>query len=98
MARFRDGFGEIRAHLDALHAPGGPYRVVCAKSGETPAPLSGYRFDDRQTAAEATDVAATYRAYLRLYDPTVPFADLIVCEDVDPEPETSRRPATVNRE
>ncbi|WP_439027795.1 DUF7552 domain-containing protein [Haloarchaeobius sp. DT45] len=98
MAHFRDGFGEIRAHLDALHAPGGPYHVVCAKSGETPAPLSGLRFDDRQTAAEATEVATTYRAYLRLYDPTVPFCDLIVSEDAEADVDPERRAATVNRD
>ncbi|WP_435365099.1 DUF7552 domain-containing protein [Haloarchaeobius sp. DYHT-AS-18] len=98
MARYRDGFGEIRAHLDALHAPGGPYHVVCAKTGEPPAPLQGLRFDDRQTAAEATEVAVTYRAYLRLYDPSVPFTDLIVTEDVEVEAEASRQPAAVNRD
>ncbi|WP_435334584.1 DUF7552 domain-containing protein [Haloarchaeobius sp. TZWWS8] len=79
----RDGFGSIREHLDALDAPGGPYYLVCAKSGTTPAPAEGLRFDARATAAEAADVVASYRAYLRLYDPSVPICDLIVCEETD---------------
>lgn len=89
----QDDLGSIREHLDALAAPDGPYRLVCARTGETPPPVDGMRFDARRTAAEAADVATDYRAVLREYDPDLPFHDLVVCEASphDATPNRSRR-------
>jgi hypothetical protein len=72
---------EIREHIDALRADGGPFYLVCARTGERPVPVADARFDDRSTAAEAARTAAEYRTALRRYDPSLPYRDLIVCED-----------------
>ncbi|MFB6089614.1 MAG: hypothetical protein ABEJ97_01025 [Halobellus sp.] len=69
---------DIRRHVDALAAPQGPYAVVSGRTGSEPSPVSGLRFDDRDTAAEAADVTAEYRATLRQYDPQVPFSEPLV--------------------
>ncbi|MFB6250161.1 MAG: hypothetical protein ABEI27_00490 [Halobellus sp.] len=69
---------DIRRHIDALAAPRGPYAVVCGRTGAEPSPVTGLRFDDRDTAAEAAEAAAEYRATLRQYDPQVPFYEPLV--------------------
>ncbi|WP_435186219.1 DUF7551 domain-containing protein [Halobellus sp. EA9] len=76
---------DIRRHVDALAAPEGPYAVVCGRTGCELSPVAGLRFDDRDTAAEAADVTAEYRATLRQYDPQVPFYDPLV-HDVEESP------------
>lgn len=88
----QDDLDGIREHLDALAAPDGPYRLVCARTGETPPPVEGMRFDARRTAAEAADVAADYRSLLREYDPDLPFHDLVVCEAPAHAPAPERSP------
>ncbi|WP_049986493.1 DUF7551 domain-containing protein [Halobellus rufus] len=69
---------DISQHVDCLAAPGGPYAVVCGRTGCEPYPVSGRRFDDRDTAAEAAEAATEYRATLRQYDPQVPFYEPLV--------------------
>lgn len=72
---------EIREHLASLADPSGRYYLVCARTGERPFPADGLRFLDRQTAVEAADAAAAYRAELRRWDDRLPPRDLVVCED-----------------
>ncbi|MFC6871842.1 DUF7551 domain-containing protein [Halobellus marinus] len=69
---------DIRRHVDGLAAPEGPYAVVCGRTGCEPSPVSGLRFGERDTAAEAADAATEYRATLRQYDPQVPFYEPLV--------------------
>ncbi|RLM59898.1 hypothetical protein DVK02_02575 [Halobellus sp. Atlit-31R] len=69
---------DISRHVDCLAARDGPYTVVCGRTGCEPHPVSGLRFDDRDTAAEAAEATAEYRATLRQYDPQVPFYEPIV--------------------
>lgn len=76
---------DISRHVDCLAAPGGPYAVVCGRTGCEPHPVSGLRFDDRDTAAEAAKATAEYRATLRQYDPRVPFYEPLV-HDVEDAP------------
>jgi len=71
---------EIRARLDELSVAVGPYRVVSAKTGDGPFPVTGQQFPDRARAAEAATVASAYRRALRRYDPRVTVHDLIVTE------------------
>ncbi|WP_435360179.1 DUF7552 domain-containing protein [Haloarchaeobius sp. DFWS5] len=88
-----DGLTDLRAHLQTLHAPGGPYHVICAKTGSSPVPVDGLQFDDRRTAAEAARAAASYRGKLREYDSAVAYCDLVVCErDVAVHPPGRWRP------
>ncbi|SDX57727.1 DUF7551 domain-containing protein [Halobellus clavatus] len=76
---------DIRRHVDALATPRGPYAVVCGRTGCEPSPVTGLRFDDRDTAAEAADAASEYRATLRQYDPQVLFYEPLV-HDVEDAP------------
>jgi hypothetical protein len=71
---------DIRTHVGALAADGGPYAVLCGRTGREPLPVAGSRFDDRATAAEAAEAAAEYRSVLRQYDPQVPFLEPLVHE------------------
>ncbi|WP_336339127.1 DUF7551 domain-containing protein [Haloarcula brevis] len=71
---------DIRDRLSDLAVAVGPYRVVSARTGAAPFPVSGMQFPDRETAAEAASVATAYRSALRRYDPRVTVHGLIVCE------------------
>jgi hypothetical protein len=71
---------DIRTRLDDLSVAVGPYRVVSAKTGDGPFPVTGLQFPDRATAAEAATVASAYRRALRRYDPRVTVHDLVVTE------------------
>lgn len=71
---------DIRNRLDELSVAVGPYRVVSARTGSAPYPITGRQFPDRATAAEAAAVATAYRTALRRYDPGVAVHNLIVCE------------------
>ncbi len=71
---------EIRARLEELSVAVGPYRVVSAKTGDGPFPVTGLQFPDRATAAEAATVASAYRRALRRYDPRVTVHGLVVTE------------------
>ncbi|MEF8827986.1 MAG: hypothetical protein V5A49_03060, partial [Haloarcula sp.] len=62
---------DIRDRLSKLSVAVGPYRVVSARTGTPPFPVSGMQFPDRETAAEAASVATAYRSALRRYDPRV---------------------------
>ena len=74
---------ELRDRITAAHEDGGRYYVRCARTGERPVPVAGKRFPDRETAVEAADLAASYRAELRQYDPRLTHHDLIVSEFPD---------------
>lgn len=71
---------DIRSRLEELSVAVGPYRVVSAKTGHSPVPVSGLQFPTRARAAEAASVATAYRTALRRYDPAVRVHDLIVCD------------------
>ena len=71
---------DIRDRLSELSVAVGPYRVVSARTGAPPFPVSGMQFPDRETAAEAASVATAYRSALRRYDPRVTVHGLVVCE------------------
>jgi len=71
---------DIRARLNELSVAVGPYRVVSAKTGDGPFPVTGLQFPERATAAEAATVASAYRRALRRYDPRVTVHDLVVTE------------------
>lgn len=72
---------ELRERIGDYQEDGGRYFVSCARTGERPVPVADKRFPDRETAAEAAEVAAAYRAELRHYDPRLPCYDLVVSED-----------------
>ncbi|WP_324662131.1 DUF7551 domain-containing protein [Haloarcula sediminis] len=71
---------DIRARLEELSVAVGPYRVVSAKTGDGPFPVTGLQFPDRGTAAEAATVVSAYRRALRRYDPRVAVHGLVVTE------------------
>lgn len=71
---------DIRTRLEDLSVAVGPFRVVSAKTGDGPFPVTGLPFPDRATAAEAATVASAYRRALRRYDPRVTVHDLVVTE------------------
>ena len=75
-----DTLSDIRTRIEELAATGGAYCVVCARTGTRPVPVVGRRFPDRASAAEAAEIAATYRATLRRWDPRAPCYDFIACE------------------
>jgi len=70
----------LRDEIEALAAPDGSFRVLCARTGERPVPSGDLRFPDRETAAEAAALTERYREALRRYDPRLPRRDPIVCE------------------
>jgi hypothetical protein len=74
---------DIREHVNALSADGGPYAVVCGRTGREPVPAAGARFDDRRTAAEAAEASSEYRSVLRRYDPQVQYLEPLVHEVSD---------------
>lgn len=71
---------DIRARLTDLSVAVGPYRVVSSKTGDSPVPVSGLQFPDRERGAEAATLAAAYRRALRRYDPHVAVHGLVVTE------------------
>ncbi|MFB6270921.1 MAG: hypothetical protein ABEH83_13325 [Halobacterium sp.] len=83
-----DDLRSMREQLHALAADDGRFYVACARTGERPFPVGGLRFDDRETAARAADLARTYRSTLERYDPRAPQYDLVVHEQTAPVPET----------
>ncbi len=86
---------DIRTRLDDLSVAVGPYRVVSAKTGDGPFPVTGLQFSDRATAAEAATVASAYRRALRRYDPYVTIHDLVVTEATTLGTTTPVSPRTV---
>ncbi|MDS0298310.1 hypothetical protein NDI76_06110 [Halogeometricum sp. S1BR25-6] len=75
---------DIRAHVSGLSAPTGPYAVVCARTAREPVPLAGERFDSREDAERAADMADEYHSALRRYDPEAPRHHLIVRDAAGP--------------
>ncbi|GGN88983.1 DUF7551 domain-containing protein [Haloarcula pellucida] len=71
---------DIRARIDELSVAVGPYRVRSARTGDSPVPVTGKQFPDRETAAEAASVATAYRTALRRYDPYVAVHGLVVSQ------------------
>jgi len=86
---------DIRTRLEDLAVAVGPYRVVSAKTGDGPFPVTGLQFPDRATAAEAATVASAYRRALRRYDPQVTVHDLVVTEAATLSPASPDPPRTV---
>ena len=74
---------DIRDRLESLANPNGRYHLTCGRTGDSPVPADGLRFDSRETAREAAKTTEQYRRALRRYDPRVPYYDLIVREDHD---------------
>ncbi|MGB9963934.1 hypothetical protein [Halobacterium sp. CBA1126] len=81
-----DDLRTMRERLDALASDGGRFYVACARTGERPFPVGGLRFADRETAADAVELAREYRRTLERYDPRAPHYDLVVHERTDPVP------------
>jgi len=75
----------VRERIAERHEESGRYYVSCARTGERPVPVAGRRFATRETAAEAAELAAEYRAELRHYDPRLPHYDLVVSEEPGPD-------------
>lgn len=71
---------DIRRSVESLETDDGAYHIICARTGTSPVPIAGRRFDSRHTARAALRFAEQYRAALRRYDPQLPYHDLIVCE------------------
>ncbi|WP_135830213.1 DUF7551 domain-containing protein [Halorussus halobius] len=76
-----DTLRDLRERIADRHEADGRFYVSCARTGERPVPVAGKRFPDRETATEAVQAAAAYRAELRRYDPRLPCYDLVVSED-----------------
>lgn len=74
---------ELRLRIQALATADGEYIVACARTGDVPVPVDGYRFEERATAAEAARYASEYRAQLRQLDPRTPHYDPVVHEVVE---------------
>ena len=71
---------ELRCRIAALATDGGRYRVACARTGCSPAPVSGLWFPDRPTAGTAARLARAFRTRLRSLDARTPYFDLVVHE------------------
>ena len=76
----RTTLGEIREYVEELGRSEGAYALVCGRTGESPVPASGLRFESRAVARAAASAVEQYRETLRRYDPRVPRYDIIVCE------------------
>lgn len=81
-----DDLRTMRERLDGLASEDGRFYVACARTGERPFPVGGLRFADRETAADAVELARAYRGTLERYDPRAPHYDLVVHEQTDPVP------------
>ncbi|WP_223302127.1 hypothetical protein [Haladaptatus sp. R4] len=88
---------DIRRSVESLETDDGAYHIICARTGTSPVPIAGRRFDSRHTARAALRFAEQYRAALRRYDPQLPYHDLIVCEAPETYTSSERRPETRQR-
>lgn len=88
--------GGIRERIESLTTPDGAYRVVCARTGIQPVPVSGSKFPDRERAEQAAQAATAYRAVLRRWDPRAPCYDFIACEVPDEAEIDVHRPRTAS--
>ena len=70
---------ECRHRIEAL-AGDGRFRVLCARTGVSPAPVAGLCFPSRPSAATAARLTRRYRAVLRQWDPETVWCDPIVHE------------------
>jgi hypothetical protein len=71
---------DVRDRIESLASDVGRYRLVCARTGETPVPVAGLSFESREIARNAAREAERYRSALRRYDDGLAHHDLIVCE------------------
>lgn len=71
----------VRSRIEALADPGGPYVLVCARTGDRPVPAGDLRFSSRRAASRAAQLTEFYRAAIRRYDPAFRYCDVIVEED-----------------
>lgn len=79
----------LRGRIAALATTDGRFLVACTRTGVSPVPIDGYRFESRRVAAEAAQYAVAYRWRLRELDPRTPRYDPVVHEasaGAGPEP------------
>mgnify|MGYP006278448483 CR=1 FL=1 len=86
---------ELRRYVESLSTETGEYVLCCARTGESPVPADGLRFDSRERARAAAAATRLYRATLRRYDPAVPYRDPVVDQRPAEPLETDREPAVV---
>lgn len=72
---------EIRRRIEYRTTESGRYRVVCARTGVSPVPVSGLRFPSRAVACTAARDTTAYRDRLRALDPRTQYHELIVHEE-----------------
>lgn len=72
---------EIRRRIEHRATESGRYRVVCARTGVSPVPVSGLRFPSRAVACAAARDTTAYRDRLRALDPRTRYHELVVHEE-----------------
>lgn len=72
---------EIRRRIEHRATESGRYRVVCARTGVSPVPVSGLRFPSRAVACAAARETTVYRDRLRALDPRMRYHELVVHEE-----------------
>lgn len=77
-----DTLCDIRRRIERRATETGHYRIACARTGDSPVPVTRLRFPSRDAACEAAQDAQLYRAQLRSLEPRTPQHDLIVHEEV----------------
>ena len=86
---------DLRRRIEALAAPGGEFRLACARTGERPVPAADLRFDDRPSAERAARLTRAYRDRLREWDPRTPYHDVTVhARPPDADPPRDVAPAS----
>lgn len=73
---------EIRRQIERCATSDGRYRIACARTGESPVPVSGLRFPNRAVARRAARDAQRYRVRLRSLEPQTPWHYFVIHEDV----------------
>lgn len=69
-----------RRRIEALAAPGGAFRLACARTRERPVPAADLRFPNRRAAERAAHLTDEYRHRLRRWDPQTPRYRVVVHE------------------
>lgn len=77
-----DTLRDIRRRIERRSTESGRYRIACARTGDSPVPVTGLRFPSRDTACEAVQDARLYRSRLRSLELQTRWYDLIVHEIV----------------
>lgn len=77
-----DTLCDIRRRIERRSTDTGRYRIACARTGNSPSPVTELRFPNRDAACEAVQDAQLYLARLRALMPETPWYDLIIHEVV----------------